>query len=167
MRAINTDTIGEATNLRQSEATIKTQTQPHKRVQFHRKMLNSQSSTPNTQSSASNLQRSTSKLQRSTSSFRRQGSSGRIWNDPIPTIELKKDIASANNPAIVFPEAFVKNAALDHAEGSTSHHLARASSPAFFHSSLVSHVPFMVGWPLPHVQLKPKFINMQPNMNVE
>ncbi|KAK8968593.1 hypothetical protein KSP40_PGU001534 [Platanthera guangdongensis] len=98
-------------------------------------MLNSQSSTPNTQSSASNLQRSTSKLQRSTSSFRRQGSSGRIWNDPIPTIELKKDIASANNPAaIVFPEAIVfpkvvKNAALDHAEGSTSHHLGRASSP--------------------------------------
>ncbi|PKU82480.1 hypothetical protein MA16_Dca005485 [Dendrobium catenatum] len=42
-----------------------------------------------------------SKLQRSSVSFRRQGSSGRIWNDPIRSIELREEIVVTSNTATV------------------------------------------------------------------
>ncbi|KAH0459260.1 hypothetical protein IEQ34_012074 [Dendrobium chrysotoxum] len=64
-----------------------------------------------------------SKLQRSSVSFRRQGSSGRIWNDPIRSIELKEEIVVTSNTTTTVPNS----AAID-VEVQTSSHL-RSSQP--------------------------------------
>ncbi|KAK3124718.1 hypothetical protein QOZ80_7BG0591190 [Eleusine coracana subsp. coracana] len=54
-----------------------------------------------------------SRLQRSSVSFRRQGSSGRIWDDPLRTLNLKGPSSVPTTPRAVAADPFSPRAAAE------------------------------------------------------